>query len=197
MHKDGNAKAEFVRKLHEKVKAQIEKKVEQQAKYANKGRKKVVFEPGDWVCVHMRKERFPMQRKSKLQPRGDGPFQVLERIGDNAYKVDLPGEYGVSATFNVSDLSLFDVGDEESNLRTNSLEEGGIDENQRRPVEDKGLKALEGLQGPMTRAKAKRIKGDLEKMVAALFESGPNLELEEPKMVNCICLENLGSNGFH
>ena len=58
----------------------------------------------------MRKERFPDKRKSKLHPRGDGPCQVLERINDNAYKIDLPGEYNVSATFNVSDLSLFNVG---------------------------------------------------------------------------------------
>ena len=36
--------------------------------------------------MHMRKERFPKQRKSKLQPRAKGPFQVLERINDNAYK---------------------------------------------------------------------------------------------------------------
>ncbi|XP_022973897.1 uncharacterized protein LOC111472489, partial [Cucurbita maxima] len=43
--------------------------------------------PGDWVWVHFRKERFPTQRKSKLLPRGDGPFQVLERINDNAYKI--------------------------------------------------------------------------------------------------------------
>ncbi|KAJ8771082.1 hypothetical protein K2173_023407 [Erythroxylum novogranatense] len=30
----------------------------------------VTFEPGDWVWVHLRKERFPTQRKSKLDPRG-------------------------------------------------------------------------------------------------------------------------------
>ncbi|XP_057443380.1 uncharacterized protein LOC130735373 [Lotus japonicus] len=76
--------------MHERVKAQIERKNESYARQANKGRKEVVFQPGDWVWVHMRKERFPEQRKSKLQPRGDGPFQVLERINNNAYKIELP-----------------------------------------------------------------------------------------------------------
>ena len=70
----------------------------------------------------MRKERFPARRRSKLHPRGDGPFQVLARINDNAYKLDLPGKYNISATFNVSDLSPLDVGD---NLRMNPFEEGG------------------------------------------------------------------------
>ena len=55
--------------------------------------------------------RFPAQRRSKLLPRGDGPFQVVAQINDNAYKLDLPGEYNVSATFNVSDLSPFDIGE--------------------------------------------------------------------------------------
>jgi hypothetical protein len=45
----------------------------------------------------MRMERFPAYRKSKIQPRGDGPFQILKRINDNSYKVDLSGENGVNA----------------------------------------------------------------------------------------------------
>uniref|UniRef100_A0A151UF56 Transposon Ty3-I Gag-Pol polyprotein n=1 Tax=Cajanus cajan TaxID=3821 RepID=A0A151UF56_CAJCA len=126
-HKDAQAKAEYVKKLHEQVKAQIEKKIESYVKQANKGRKKVIFEPGDWVWVHMRKERFPEQRKSKLQPRGDGPFQVLEKINDNAYKIDLPGEYGVSSSFNVADLTHFDAGDEFIALRKNVAQEGEND----------------------------------------------------------------------
>ncbi|XP_073304143.1 uncharacterized protein [Primulina huaijiensis] len=63
--------------LHEKVKANIEKKNEQYAKKANKGKKKVVFEKGDWGWLHLLKERFPEKRRSKLLPRGDGPFQLM------------------------------------------------------------------------------------------------------------------------
>ena len=91
---------------------------------------KYSFEPGDWVWLHMRKERFRAKRRSKLLPRGDGPFQVLERINDNAYKLDLPGEYNVSATFNVTDLSPFDVGDD---LRANPFQEEGNDKDQGTP----------------------------------------------------------------
>lgn len=55
----------------------------------------------------MRKERFSSKRTSKLDAHGDGPFQIIAKINENAYKVDLPGEYSVSTTFNISDLSPF------------------------------------------------------------------------------------------
>ena len=53
-------------------------------------------------------------------PRGDGPFQVLECINDNTYKIDLPPEYPMHKTFNVCDLSPFDMIEDE-NLRSNSF----------------------------------------------------------------------------
>ena len=56
--------------------------------------------------------------------RTGGSFQILERINDNTYKVDLLSEYDVSATFNVSNLSLFDVGEDS---RSNFFEERGDD----------------------------------------------------------------------
>ena len=59
---DGQKKAEMVKKLHESVWQHIEKKNEQYATKANKGRRQVLFEPGDLVWVHMRKERFPTRR---------------------------------------------------------------------------------------------------------------------------------------
>ncbi|XP_071933765.1 uncharacterized protein [Coffea arabica] len=90
---DGNKKADFVRRLHEAVRANIEKRTQQYIQQANKHRRKMIFEPVDWVWLHLRKERFPKQRQSKLSPRGDGPFRVLQQVNDNAYKLELPGEY--------------------------------------------------------------------------------------------------------
>ncbi|XP_057422694.1 uncharacterized protein LOC130716712 [Lotus japonicus] len=145
------------------------------------GQTEVVFHSGDWVWVHMRKERFPEQRKSKLQPRGDGPFQVLERVNNNAYKIELPGEYNISSTFNVSDLSLFDADGGEFDLRSNPFQEGGNDEDKDK---DKGHGALKGLGGPMTRARAKRAKEALQQMIALALEEGTHVRELEPKLVN-------------
>ena len=66
------------------------------------------------------------QRKSKLLPRGDGPFQVTRRINNNAYELDLPPSYNISNSFNVCDLSPFDVGFK--NSWSNSLQEREDDE---------------------------------------------------------------------
>ncbi|CAO2832455.1 unnamed protein product [Amaranthus hypochondriacus] len=40
-------------------------------------------------------------------PRVDGPFQVIAKFGDNAYKIDLPSQYSVSPLFNVGDLQPY------------------------------------------------------------------------------------------
>jgi hypothetical protein len=56
--------------------------------------------------------------------KGDGPFQILERINDNAYKMDLPDKYDVSATFNYFFFFLFDVSDD---LRSIPFKNGGDD----------------------------------------------------------------------
>ena len=86
-------------------------------------RKRVVFKAGDLVWVHLRKARFPTGRYGKLQPRADGPFRVLERINDNAYKIDLPGEYNVSATFNVADLSPYITDNEDEASREEVIDD--------------------------------------------------------------------------
>ena len=119
--------ASYVKKIHEKTKEAIEKRSKYYAEWANKHRKKVTFESGDLVWIHLRKDRFPEKHKSKLMPRGDGPFRVLSKINDNAYKIEIPEHYGVSTSFNVADLTLF-FGLEESESRMTPFQEGKDDE---------------------------------------------------------------------
>ena len=52
----------------------------------------------------VRIERLHLGKVSKLGSRGSGPFKVLKRFSTNAYELELPKEYGVNPTFNVSDL---------------------------------------------------------------------------------------------
>ncbi|GKV05941.1 hypothetical protein SLEP1_g17889 [Rubroshorea leprosula] len=124
-----------------------ERRTEQYANQANKGCKKVVFEPGDWVWVHMRKERFPAQRYSNLQPRGDGPFQVIARINDNAYKLELPGD----------------------DLRTNPFEERGNDGNQDDPTCITSRDPLHIPRGPVTRARPKKMREALNGLIEQIW----------------------------
>ena len=55
--------------------------------------------------------------------RVDGPFEVLERINDNAYRIKLPRDDGVSATFNVADLSPYLEDEHLDNFRVNSFQQ--------------------------------------------------------------------------
>ena len=57
---------------------------------SSKGRKEIKLKPGDLVWLHLRKDRFPELRKSKLMPRAAGPYKIIEKINDNAYKLELP-----------------------------------------------------------------------------------------------------------
>jgi hypothetical protein len=109
------------------VRKNIEKANEVYKKQSNKKVRNVQsFEVGDLVWIYMRKERFPNQRKNKLMPRAEGPFEIVQKINENAYKVDLGGKHGVSSTFNVGDLAPY-YDDEE--LRTIPFEEGEDDQN--------------------------------------------------------------------
>ena len=91
-----------MKRLHEQIRAHIKKINEAYKAKANQNRKGMEFQPGDLVWLHLRKERFPTRRNSKLMARRDGPFKVLAKVGANAYKLELPGDMAVSATFNVA-----------------------------------------------------------------------------------------------
>jgi len=117
-----------MKKLNEKIRAQIGKANVVYMEKANKHKKHMEFSPCVLVWLHLRKERFPSRRKNKLMARSDRPFKITERIKNNAYKLQLPGDMAISATFNVGDLSPYidDYFEDPSNLRTNPLEKGGL-----------------------------------------------------------------------
>ena len=70
-------------------------------------RKEVVYEIGDRACLRVSPlrgvKRFGV--KGKLAPRFVGPYRVLERMKEVAYKLELPGGLsGVHDVFHVSQL---------------------------------------------------------------------------------------------
>ncbi|GKE24444.1 RNA-directed DNA polymerase [Tanacetum coccineum] len=93
----GDEQSTQIKELHQQVRQQIDKHNKQYAARANKHRKRIVFHEGDL------------------------------KINDNAYKLELPGHYNVSATFNVADLSPY-VGDSEDEVVSrSSLSQEGED----------------------------------------------------------------------
>jgi len=153
-------KASFIKDLHNHIKLQIEKKVGKYAENANKRRKALVFEIGDWVWLYLRKDRFPIQRKFKLMPRGDGPFQVIKRINDNAYELHMSDTFLGSHIFNISDLTPFSVGLQ--NSWSNSLQLGEhdgdqVEEENEAQVQDsqRQISSSSFISQRITRSKAK------------------------------------------
>jgi translation initiation factor IF-1 len=125
---DASQQSKFILKMHETTKLNIEKMNEKYRIAASKGRKGVKLEPGDLVWLHLRKERFLELRKSKLMSCAASPFKILAKINDNAYKLELPLEFGVSPSFNISDLRPYLGEEDEMPSRTTSMQEGEDDE---------------------------------------------------------------------
>jgi len=60
--------------------------------------------------------------------RGDRQFKITERVGDDAYNLQLPTDMVVSATFSIEDFSSYveDFLEDPSDLRPNPPKEGGL-----------------------------------------------------------------------
>jgi hypothetical protein len=76
-----------------------------QQSYADGKRRDVVFQEGDYVYLKVSPIRglHRFKVKGKLSPRFIGPFKILERVGDVAYRLELPNQLsGVHDVFHIS-----------------------------------------------------------------------------------------------
>ena len=128
----------------------------------------MIFNIEDLVWLHLRKERFPNERKSKLLPRADGPFKVLARYNNNTYKIDLPHDkYNMSDIFHVKDLSPYH-GDEEFDPRSDLSQGRGDDAEHPKIIPmDLPTSPMTPL-GPMTRARTRAIEDKVNSLLSVL-----------------------------
>ncbi|GKE14021.1 putative reverse transcriptase domain-containing protein [Tanacetum coccineum] len=78
-----------------------------QKSYADKRKKPLEFSVGDYVLVKVSPWKGVVRfgKKGKLAPRFVRPFEIIEKVGSVAYRLDLPDELnGVHDTFHVSNL---------------------------------------------------------------------------------------------
>jgi hypothetical protein len=99
-------------------------------------------------------------------PRADGPFKIIEKINNNAYKLELPPEFGVSPTFNISDLRPY-LGEEDAlESRMTSIQEREDDEDI--TPSDAHNTPLD-IQGPITRARTRQLNLEVSSFLSISF----------------------------
>nr|GEZ93143.1 putative reverse transcriptase domain-containing protein [Tanacetum cinerariifolium] len=103
---------ELIQETTEKI-VQIKQRMQvahdRQKSYADLKRKLMEFQVGDKVMLKVSPWKGVVRfgKRGKLNPRYVGPFKVLERVGDVAYKLELPEELSrVHNTFHVSNLKM-------------------------------------------------------------------------------------------
>ncbi|GLJ20994.1 hypothetical protein SUGI_0383740 [Cryptomeria japonica] len=102
--------------IHEQVRVKLKHTSEKYKINADRKRIELQYQVGDMVMIHLKKERFPKEKYTKLMMNKIGTFKILKKCGNNAYHNDFPSDIGLSPFFNVPDIYAYknvvnDVGD--------------------------------------------------------------------------------------
>ena len=163
---------ELVHQTAEKLKIIRERMLaaqDRQKSYADKRRRPMTFEVRDSVLLKVSpwKGLIRFGKRGKLSPRFIGPFKVLQRIGNQAYKLELPEELnGIHNTFHVCYLRKF-TGEVPDIIPISELR---IDENKRLIEEPEAI----------VDRKTKKLRCKMVELVLVRWKhtNGPNLTWE-------------------
>ena len=94
--------------MFEKAKDSLAKATRRMKKYADQGRRPLEFRVGDRVRLKLTPQVWKkLHRKDVhkgLISRYDGPFEVIQKVGNVAYRLNLPERLKLHPTFHVSYL---------------------------------------------------------------------------------------------
>ena len=91
------------------IRKEIQAAKDRQKRYADPKRSERIFKEGDKVFLRVRPKRSSLSlgKYKKLSPRYCGPYEVLKRIGPQAYMLKLPEHLKVHDVFHVSLLKAY------------------------------------------------------------------------------------------
>ena len=138
-----------------KIRARMETAQSRQNSYADKRRRPLEFQEGDFVFLKVApfKGVIRFGRRGKLNPRFIGPYKILKRIGKVAYMLDLPADLvKVHNVFHVSMLKKY-VADASHVLEREPLEMHEDLSSEERPVQilDRRMKTLRNKEIPLVK----------------------------------------------
>nr|GFB03054.1 putative reverse transcriptase domain-containing protein [Tanacetum cinerariifolium] len=151
---------EIVQETTEKIfqiKERLKTARSRQKSYADKRRKPLEFKVGDRVLLKVSPWKGVVRfgKKGKLAPRYVGPFEIVERVGQVAYRLKLPQELScIHDTFHMSNLKKC-LAESDAQI---PLEEIKVDENLRfaeEPIEivERDVKKLKRRRIPLVKVR--------------------------------------------
>jgi hypothetical protein len=116
-----------------------------------------------------------------------GPFKILAKINDNAYKLELSPEFRVNPSFNISDLRPYLGEEDEMSSRITLMLEGEDDEDINTSAT---IIPFVVILGPITQSRAQQLNHQVNSF---LFSSAYNIE-SRLLPNNLIILRNQGED---